>query len=115
MYVLFQALNSGDNHKLGVSAEDLLRCTKAITQATAKAVAAGNSNKQDDIIAAANMGRKAISDMLIICKVSSNCITIYNYTVFAFQYIEVLQILHIVHGRYCNNAQNIFFLHISMN
>lgn len=61
-------MNTGENHKAGVTAEDLLRCTKAITQATAKAVAAGNSNKQDDIIAAANMGRKAISDMLIICK-----------------------------------------------
>lgn len=67
--LLLQALNSGDNHKAGITAEDLLRCTKAITQATAKAVSAGNSNKQDDIIAAANMGRRAISDMLIICKV----------------------------------------------
>ncbi|GLV39682.1 rhea [Carabus blaptoides fortunei] len=66
-----RALNSGDTHKNGVSAEDLLRCTKAITQSTAKAVAAGNSNKQDDIIAAANMGRKAISDMLVICKAAA--------------------------------------------
>lgn len=49
--------------------EELVRCTKPITLATAKAVAAGNSCKQDDIIVAANMGRKAISDMLTICKV----------------------------------------------
>lgn len=51
-----------------MTAEDLIRCTKSITNSTAKSVAAGISNKQDDIIAAANMSRKAISDMLIICK-----------------------------------------------
>lgn len=66
-------MNSGDNHRSNVTAEELLRCTKAITQATAKAVSAGNSNKQDDIIAAANMGRKAISDMLVICKGAAYC------------------------------------------
>lgn len=49
--------------------EELVRCTKPITVATAKAVAAGNSCKQEDIIVAANMGRKAISDMLTISKV----------------------------------------------
>lgn len=37
--------------------------------ATAKAVSAGNSGKQEDVIVAANMGRKAISDMLTVCKV----------------------------------------------
>jgi len=47
-----------------------VRCTKSITVATAKAVAAGNSCKQEDIIVAANMGRKAISDMLTTCKVT---------------------------------------------
>lgn len=51
-----------------MTAEDLIRCTKSITSATAKSVSAGISNKQDDIIAAANMSRKAISDMLITCK-----------------------------------------------
>lgn len=63
--------------------EDLIRSTKHVTLATAKAVAAGNSCQQDDIIEAANMGRKAVTEMLIICKVfqlsfilfynSSNC------------------------------------------
>merc|ERR1719323_1463947 len=48
--------------------EDLMRATRPITIATAKAVAAGKSCKQDDVIVAANMGRKAISDMLITCK-----------------------------------------------
>ena len=47
--------------------EDLVRVTKPITLATAKAVAAGNSCFQDDVIVAANVGRKAISDMLTTC------------------------------------------------
>ena len=51
--------------------EDLMRATRPITIATSKAVAAGKSCKQDDVIVAANMGRKAISDMLNTCKVSS--------------------------------------------
>ena len=42
---------------------------KPLTLATAKAVGAGNSLKQEEIIVAANMGRKAVSDMLIRCKV----------------------------------------------
>lgn len=40
--------------------------------ATAKAVSAGNSGKQEDIIVAANMGRKAISDLLTVCRVIKN-------------------------------------------
>lgn len=56
------------------TAEDLVRATKPVTLATAKAVAAGNSCKQDDIIVAANMGRKAIFDLLMVAKV----INIYN-------------------------------------
>lgn len=63
-------MQSPEQPKIKVSPEDLVRCAKPITQATAKAVAAGNSGKQDDIIVAANMGRKAISEMLTICKVN---------------------------------------------
>lgn len=37
--------------------------------ATAKAVAAGNSCRQEDIIATANLSRRAITDMLHSCKV----------------------------------------------
>ncbi|XP_070163641.1 talin-2 isoform X3 [Polyergus mexicanus] len=69
-----RALNSSENQKSHVTPEDLVRCTKSITLSTAKAVSAGNSCKQDDIIAAANMGRKSISDMLTICKSAAyNC------------------------------------------
>lgn len=48
--------------------EDLIRVTKNVTLATAKAVAAGASNLQADIVAAANLGRRAISDMLSVCR-----------------------------------------------
>ena len=39
--------------------------------ATAKAVAAGNSCRQEDVIATANLSRKAVSDMLTACKVKA--------------------------------------------
>lgn len=39
-----------------------------MTQSTAKAVAAGNSCRQDDVIVASNISRKAISDLLMTCK-----------------------------------------------
>ncbi|XP_077373008.1 talin-2 isoform X4 [Festucalex cinctus] len=48
--------------------EEFIRMTKGITMATAKAVAAGNSAQQEDVIATANLSRKAISDMLTACK-----------------------------------------------
>ncbi|KAB5565676.1 hypothetical protein PHYPO_G00244310 [Pangasianodon hypophthalmus] len=48
--------------------EELIRMTKGITVATAKSVAAGNSGQQEDVIATANLSRKAISDMLLTCK-----------------------------------------------
>ncbi|XP_021951847.1 talin-1 isoform X2 [Folsomia candida] len=51
-----------------IAPEDLIRVTKPVTQATAKAVAAGSSCRQDDVIVAANMGRKAISDLLTTTK-----------------------------------------------
>ncbi|XP_050529249.1 talin-1-like isoform X2 [Daktulosphaira vitifoliae] len=69
-----RALNSHEPYKSTASVEDLVRCTKPITMATAKAVSAGNSGKQEDIIVAANMGRKAISDMLTVCKGCSNTV-----------------------------------------
>ncbi|XP_046826022.1 talin-1 isoform X2 [Vespa velutina] len=69
-----RALSTSEGQRSSVTPEELVRCTKSITISTAKAVAAGNSCKQDDIIAAANMGRKSISDMLMICKGAAyNC------------------------------------------
>uniref|UniRef100_A0A8B9E3E5 Talin 2 n=1 Tax=Anser cygnoides TaxID=8845 RepID=A0A8B9E3E5_ANSCY len=51
------------------SPEESIRMTKGITMATAKAVAAGNSCRQEDVIATANLSRKAVADMLTACKV----------------------------------------------
>ncbi|XP_066037106.1 talin-1 isoform X1 [Chamaea fasciata] len=48
--------------------EDFIRMTKGITMATAKAVAASNSCRQEDVIATANLSRRAIADMLRSCK-----------------------------------------------
>lgn len=43
--------------------------------ATAKAVAAGNSCRQEDVIATANLSRRAIADMLRSCKVGLGVIS----------------------------------------
>ncbi|XP_077996572.1 talin-1-like isoform X2 [Glandiceps talaboti] len=51
-----------------VTPEELIRATKPVTLATAKAVAAGNSCRQDDVIATSNMGRKAIAELIIVVK-----------------------------------------------
>lgn len=56
------------------SPEESIRMTKGITMATAKAVAAGNSCRQEDVIATANLSRKAVSDMLIACKVKTQAL-----------------------------------------
>lgn len=63
-----RAFDSGEAPARKASPEDLVRVTKPVTLATAKAVAAGTSGKQDDVIVAANMGRKAIFDLLVTCK-----------------------------------------------
>ena len=63
-----RSFNSGDVPKRKSTPEQLVNSTKPVTLATAKAVAAGNSLKQEDIIVAANMGRKAIGDLLVIVK-----------------------------------------------
>ena len=64
-----RSFDSSEPPRSKASPEDLVRATRPITLATGKAVSAGKSLKQEDIIVAANMGRKAISDMLTTCKV----------------------------------------------
>lgn len=63
---MFQSKDIPDK---SASPEEFIRNTKGITVATAKAVAAGNSAQQEDVIATANLSRKAITDMLTTCKV----------------------------------------------
>nr|XP_061836684.1 talin-1-like isoform X1 [Nerophis lumbriciformis] len=60
--------SSSDPPATTTTPEEFIRMTKGITMATAKAVAAGNSCRQEDIIATANFSRRAIADMLHSCK-----------------------------------------------
>ena len=48
--------------------------TKGTPRETAKAGAAGNSCRKEDVIATANLSRKAVSDMLIACKVKTQAL-----------------------------------------
>ncbi|XP_022084655.1 talin-1-like isoform X7 [Acanthaster planci] len=60
-----------DNPSVGdrrATPEQLIRSTKAVTLATAKAVGAGNSGKQDDVTAAANLARQALFAMIDCCR-----------------------------------------------
>ncbi|XP_036390816.1 talin-2-like [Megalops cyprinoides] len=59
---------SKDAPEQSTTPEEFIRMTKGITTATAKAVAAGNSTRQEDVISTANLSRKAITDMLTTCK-----------------------------------------------
>lgn len=67
----FQVFQSKEVPEKTSSPEESIRMTKGITMATAKAVAAGNSCRQEDVIATANLSRKAVSDMLTACKVKT--------------------------------------------
>uniref|UniRef100_A0A1I8EQD5 I/LWEQ domain-containing protein n=1 Tax=Wuchereria bancrofti TaxID=6293 RepID=A0A1I8EQD5_WUCBA len=48
----------------GATAEDLIRSTKQLTAATARAAAAAQTLQQSDIIAAANIARQSVCDLL---------------------------------------------------
>uniref|UniRef100_A0A8C8RL02 Talin 2 n=1 Tax=Pelusios castaneus TaxID=367368 RepID=A0A8C8RL02_9SAUR len=67
----FQVFQSKEVPEKTSSPEESIRMTKGITMATAKAVAAGNSCRQEDVIATANLSRKAVADMLTACKQAS--------------------------------------------
>ena len=75
----FQSYVATDHVEKKISAEELVRFTKPITMATAKAVAAGNSCRQDEAIVAANTGRKAICDLLRACKVRSQSLLLVSF------------------------------------
>ena len=61
------AADAQQQHMQQFSPDDLIKATKQITMATSKAIGAANSMRQEDIIVAANMGRKAVSDLLFVC------------------------------------------------
>lgn len=68
LFVLMQEFESSNPPKSQATAEDLIRSTKGITLASAKAVSAGNSCRQLDISACANLARKAVTELLETCK-----------------------------------------------
>ncbi len=63
-----QAYDSSEPPSRTAHPEDLLRVSKPITDATARAAAAGQSLQQDDAIAAANLSRKSVFDLLTTTK-----------------------------------------------
>lgn len=68
------AMTAGaDGHHNGAAAnpEELLRVTRPVTEATGRAMAAAASLQQDDIIAAANLGRKVASNILSVAKAAA--------------------------------------------
>ena len=65
-----QNLQVGDPERKATP-EELIKATKGVTLATAKAVSAGNSGKQEDIVQAANIGRKYCTELLVVVKVKN--------------------------------------------
>lgn len=51
--------------------DEIVRVARPVTMATVKSVHAGSSGLQDDAILAANMGRKAVADLLQITRTAS--------------------------------------------
>ncbi|KAL4712138.1 hypothetical protein ACJJTC_010999 [Scirpophaga incertulas] len=68
-----EVLLSNTPPKGTASPEDLVRCTRQMTAATAGAVAAGSAgaDRQHQLTAAANQGRKAVTDLLLTCKAAA--------------------------------------------
>lgn len=64
--------NQSTSPSVSTNPEDLIKATKQITLATSKAIGAGNSMRQEDVITAANMGRKAVSDLLFVSRGANN-------------------------------------------
>lgn len=67
-----QQIQQLQHQQAQMNPEDLIKATKQITMATSKAIGAANSLRQEDIIAAANLGRKAVSDLLFVCRSALN-------------------------------------------
>lgn len=65
-----KAYDTSEHPTRPANPEELIRVTKPITDATARAVSAGQSCQQDDVIVAANLARKVVSDLLGTCKVN---------------------------------------------
>ncbi|CAF0840452.1 unnamed protein product [Didymodactylos carnosus] len=108
-----RAFSSAQPPSLRSPPEELIRVTKQITIATSKAMSAGQSCRQDEIIAAANMGRKSISDLLFVCKCSAYTTeqqdlrqrTLESGKNCAKHYKELLETIHILIQKPSNEAK----------
>lgn len=67
----FDGSDAGRGQGAPGNPEDLLRVAKPVTEATGRAMSAAASLQQDDIIAAANLGRKVVSDVLAVSKAAA--------------------------------------------
>lgn len=67
--IILQVLQDSSQPQKDATPEELIRATKGVTLATAKAVSAGNSGKQEDVVQAANVGRRYCTELLITIKV----------------------------------------------
>ena len=63
-----QEYNSASPPRQEATPQELITATKGITLASAKTVAAGNSCKQAEVAAAANLSRKSVTQLLQTCK-----------------------------------------------
>ena len=63
-----QEYNSSSPPRQENTPQDLITATKGITLASAKTVSAGNSCKQAEVAAAANLSRKSVTHLLQTCK-----------------------------------------------
>jgi len=58
-----------DPSLMNATPEDVIRANRSITNATHKVVAAATNGNQEELLAAANIGRRAINELLTTCKV----------------------------------------------
>ncbi|CAF1156243.1 unnamed protein product [Adineta steineri] len=99
-----QTFNNGQIQTNRTTPEELIRVTKQFTIATSKAVSAGQSCQQEDIIVASNFGRKSISNLLVVCKSSISLTddrllqqrTLDNGRICVKTYRELLEAIHIL-------------------
>lgn len=70
-FLLSQDYNSSSPPKLEATPGDLIKATKGITLSSAKTVSAGNSCKQLEVAAAANLSRNSVSELLQTAKAVS--------------------------------------------
>ena len=65
---MLQEYNSASPPRIEASPQNLIKATKGITLALAKTVSAGNSCKQVEVAAAANLSRKSVTELLQTAK-----------------------------------------------